>query len=72
MFTQGVTLPNDPAWMTGIQSQHFSDKDEMVLTTGSGLPGASTPGTFYFRTDTPTVVNQRLYSKSAGVWTGIL
>lgn len=58
--------------MTGQQVQHFADKDEMVITVGAGVPGVSTPGTFYFRTDTPGTVNQRLYAKNAGTWTGIL
>jgi hypothetical protein len=41
---------------------------------GSGVPaaGLGSNGDFYFRTDTPGTVNQRLYVKSAGAWTGIL
>lgn len=72
MSTVFVTTPNEPSWITGIKTQHFADKDEMVLTTGSGAPGASTPGVYYFRTDTPGVANQRLYVNNAGTWTGIL
>lgn len=41
---------------------------------GSGAPGAGlgANGDYYLRTDTPGTVNQRLYVKSAGTWTGIL
>lgn len=41
---------------------------------GSGVPSNinGNDGDFYFRTDTPVAVNQRLYVKSAGVWAGIL
>lgn len=42
------------------------------ISVGSGAPGASTPGVFYFRTDTPTVANQRLYVNQSGTWVGIL
>jgi hypothetical protein len=41
---------------------------------GSGAPSNTngSNGDFYFRTDTPGTVNQRLYVKAAGSWTGIL
>lgn len=45
------------------------------IYTGSGAPNISTSqaGDFYFRTDTPTVVNQRLYTATAvNTWTGVL
>jgi hypothetical protein len=41
---------------------------------GSGAPSNANGnnGDVYFRTDTPAVANQRIYIKSAGVWTGIV
>lgn len=63
-----MTTPNDPSWMTGQHVQHRS----VPLTVGSGAPTASTPGSFYFRTDTPATANQRLYVKNGSAWTGIL
>lgn len=44
------------------------------LYMGSGVPSNANGnnGDFYFRTDTPGTANQRLYTKSAGAWTGIL
>jgi hypothetical protein len=45
------------------------------LWSGSGAPSitASAAGDFYFRTDTPTTANQRLYIATAvNTWTGIL
>jgi len=45
-----------------------------TLYMGSGAPsnvnGAN--GDFFFRTDTPGTVNQRIYVKSAGAWVGIV
>jgi hypothetical protein len=42
--------------------------------SGSGVPASSlgANGDYYFRTDTPSVANQRIYVKSAGAWLGIL
>lgn len=42
--------------------------------SGSGVPlsGIGANGQYYFRTDTPGTVNQRIYVKSAGAWVGIL
>lgn len=44
------------------------------LRSGSGAPATAlgANGDFYFRTDTPGTVNQRIYVKSAGAWVGIL
>lgn len=41
---------------------------------GSGVPdnGDGDDGDIYFRTDTPGTVNQRIYVRVAGAWTGIL
>lgn len=48
-----------------------------TLTSGSGAPTASgTKGDIYFRTDTPTTANQRIYINSSATtgttWTGIV
>jgi hypothetical protein len=44
------------------------------ITQGSGAPSNANGnnGDYYFRTDTPGTANQRIYVKSAGVWTGIV
>src|SRR5262249_39847299 len=44
------------------------------MYSGSGAPAASlgANGDYYFRTDTPGTVNQRIYIKSAGSWLGIV
>lgn len=44
------------------------------IFSGTGVPnsGQGVNGDFYFRIDTPGTLNQRLYVRSAGVWTGIL
>jgi hypothetical protein len=41
---------------------------------GSGAPSAAvgSDGDFYFRKDTPTTANQRIYIRSAGAWVGIV
>lgn len=42
---------------------------------GSGTPTFTPEGkavSFYFRKDTPTVANQRLYVYTGSAWTGIL
>ena len=43
---------------------------------GAGAPAASLAtavGQYYFRTDTPTITNQRIYVATAiGVWVGIV
>jgi hypothetical protein len=45
-----------------------------TLFSGSGVPaaGGGNNGDFYFRTDTPGTANQRIYTKSAGAWVGIV
>lgn len=45
-----------------------------TLHSGSGAPSSGTGanGDFYFRTGTPGTTNQRLYTKSAGSWVGIV
>lgn len=45
-----------------------------ALYQGSGAPSNTNGnnGDVYFRTDTPGTVNQRIYIKSAGSWTGIV
>lgn len=42
--------------------------------SGSGAPSSSlgANGDYYLRSDTPGTANQRIYVKSAGVWTGIV
>lgn len=54
-------------------------KDDGTVQTGAIYQGSGVPsnsngsnGDIYFRTDTPGTVNQRIYVKSAGSWTGIL
>lgn len=44
------------------------------LLAGVGAPAAAlgSDGNFYFRTDTPTVANQRIYVRAAGAWIGIV
>ena len=45
-----------------------------TMYMGEGVPSGATGvnGNFYFRTDTPTVANQRLYVKQTGEWKGIV
>lgn len=45
-----------------------------TMYMGEGVPSGATGvnGNFYFRTDTPTVANQRLYVKQTGAWIGIV
>lgn len=45
-----------------------------TLFTGSGAPNnlRGQNGDYYFRTDTPGTVNQRLYVRSAGAWVALL
>ena len=46
-----------------------------VIYSGSGAPNiaAAPAGSYYFRTDTPSVANQRIYVATAtNTWTGIL
>lgn len=45
-----------------------------AIYQGSGVPSNAdgNNGDFYFRTDTPGTINQRLYVKAAGAWSGIL
>lgn len=54
-----------PGTSTGLGSSLYS---------GSGVPDGAlgAAGDFYFRYDTPGVVNQRLYVKAGGTWTSIL
>lgn len=66
-----IELPN------GAYIQTYSDAystSTSALRFGSGAPsnGTGANGDFYFRVDTPGTVNQRLYVKSAGSWSGIL
>lgn len=44
------------------------------LLGGVGVPPASlgSDGDYYFRQDTPGVVNQRIYAKVSGVWGGVI
>jgi hypothetical protein len=73
------------SWAQEISGQSTSGEDDPPafangiklsgrIYGGSGAPavGLGSNGDFYFRTDTPGSVNQRLYVKSAGTWTGIL
>lgn len=61
-------------------SQSFSPSTPAGATqTGQVFQGSGVPsnangnnGDVYFRTDTPGTVNQRIYVKSAGSWTGIV
>lgn len=45
-----------------------------ALHSGSGVPsnGIGANGDFYFRTDTPGTLAQRIYTKSAGAWVNAL
>lgn len=45
-----------------------------TLWSGNGVPSSSlgSNGDFYFRSDTPSASNQRLYVKASNSWTGIL
>jgi hypothetical protein len=44
-----------------------------TISSGSGAPsGSATTGDIYFRTDTPTVANQRIYIYTGSAWTGIV
>lgn len=60
----GVLRPSTP---TGLRQNG-------AVYQGSGIPANSdgNDGDVYFRTDTPGVVNQRIYVKASGSWTGIL
>ena len=54
---------------------NFEQLQRMGLYAGSGAP-AFVPdigsGSFYFRQDTPTVANQRIYVYNGTSWTGIV
>lgn len=54
------------------RADHVHGREAATVTFGSGVPTGGADGNYYFRTDTPATVNQRLYVRSAGVWTGIL
>jgi len=45
-----------------------------VLYAGSGAPpnAQGNIGDFYFRTDTPATINQRLYIRNTAAWIGIV
>lgn len=45
-----------------------------VVYQGEGVPSGSNgnDGDVYFRTDTPGTLNQRIYVRVSGSWTGIL
>ena len=43
------------------------------ITSGTGAPsGSGNKGDIYFRTDTPTTANQRIYIYTGSTWTGIV
>lgn len=58
-----------------LQSQNpVKPNNSSTLFSGTGVPASTlgANGDYYLRTDTPGTVNQRLYVKSAGAWSGIL
>ena len=57
----------------GISPGSSTGSTTNVLWSGSGAPGAGvgSNGDFWFRTDTPGTVNQRIYIKAAGAWTAL-
>ena len=58
----------------GISPGSFGESTSNRVWQGSGLPPNTdgNDGDIYFRTDTPTVVNQRLYVRTSGSWMGII
>lgn len=67
------------AGASGVQLNNFGSLEFLVAGGGSLWNGSGAPpntlgvaGDYYFRTDTPTTANQRIYVNSAGTWVGIL
>jgi hypothetical protein len=50
------------------------DVSRANLFSGSGVPSNTygAEGDYYFRTDTPSTANQRIYVKTGAAWTGIV
>ena len=81
MATQGYLLGSMPVVFNGpvASSNAIKPGNGTVpggsLWSGSGAPatGLGSIGDYYFRTDTPSTANQRIYVKTAAaVWTGIV
>lgn len=54
---------------------NFEALESSYIYWGTGAPTFIPPAkavSFYFRRDTPTVANQRIYIYTGSVWTGIL
>lgn len=67
----GLRLGNNPVVTSGNSAVAAGSR----IFSGSGAPGTITgaaSGDFYFRSDTPTVAGQRLYTFNGTTWTGIL
>lgn len=81
-FSVAPTL-DSPSWMRGLRLQDMSGNTRTTIMSGSGAPsnpsGVSagpTAGDLYFRTDTPSTANQRIYICTVGggtpTWVGIV
>ena len=55
-------------------TRNFEALETQNIYTGTGAPTfTAVKGSYYFRTDTPTVANQRIYVNTTGsAWTGIV
>jgi Pectate lyase superfamily protein len=62
--TQRVAMANGGLQLNGASTTY----------SGSGAPSGTlgANGDYYFRSDTPSITNQRIYVKAAGTWTGIV
>jgi hypothetical protein len=72
---QDITVyAGSPSWIFRSSDGGFHFTNGGTFYSASGVPaaGLGSNGDYYFRTDTPATVNQRIYVKSAGTWTGIL
>ena len=70
-----MKLPAVPAHSFDDATLNFEALEASGLYWGSGAPTFTPPSktvSFYFRKDTPTTVNQRLYVYTGSAWTGIL
>jgi hypothetical protein len=62
-----------PLASMGATSVKLGGASSLFSGTGAPATGLGAVGDYYFRTDTPSTANQRIYVKTAAaVWTGIV
>jgi hypothetical protein len=71
MAVQASLMPGGT--LTGALSNGVTMGAHQYSGTGAPATGLGVVGDYYFRTDTPSTANQRIYVKTAAaVWTGIV